>query len=288
MPVRKPVAMRVARANKVLGVNLSQQRMADALKGLGLAVSETSGVITVTPPSFRFDLTIEEDLIEEVARMVGFDELPSTAPLAPITPHLIPENRRHLFALRRSLAALGYQETINFSFVDAQWEKDLAGNHDPVQLLNPIASHMNVMRSSLIGSLLQVVKFNADRKAPRVRVFEMGRVFHKNPHVEDSLQSVKGLDQPMMLAGMVWGSVNTLGWNTDKKTADFFDVKADVEALFAPRQLQFEAADHPALHPGRCARISVNGQAVGWLGELHPKWRQQWELPRPHWFLKYS
>ena len=280
MPVRKPVAMRVARANKVLGVNLSQQRMADALKGLGLAVSETSGVITVTPPSFRFDLTIEEDLIEEVARMVGFDELPSTAPLAPITPHLIPENKRHLFALRRSLAALGYQETINFSFVDAQWETDLAGNTDPVQLLNPIASHMNVMRSSLIGSLLQVVKFNADRKAPRVRVFEMGRVFHKNPHVEDSLQSVKGLDQPMMLAGMVWGSVNTLGWNTDKKTADFFDVKADVEALFAPRQLQFEAADHPALHPGRCARISVNGQAVGWLGELHPKWRQQWELPQ--------
>jgi phenylalanyl-tRNA synthetase beta chain len=278
MPVRKPVAMRVARANKVLGVDLSQQRMADALKGLGLAVSEATGVITVTPPSFRFDITIEEDLIEEVARMVGFDQLPSTAPLAPITPHLIPEKQRHPFALRRSLAALGYQETINFSFVDAQWEKDLAGTTDPVQLLNPIASHMSVMRSSLMGSLLQVVKFNADRKASRVRVFEVGRVFHKNPDIEDSLQSVKGLDQPMMIAGMAWGPVNELAWNIQKKNADFFDVKADVEAMFAPRHIQFEAAEHPALHPGRCARIFSKGQPVGWLGELHPKWRQQWDL----------
>jgi phenylalanyl-tRNA synthetase beta chain len=278
MPVRKPVAMRVARANKVLGVDLSQQRMADALRGLGLAVSEALGVITVTPPSFRFDITIEEDLIEEVARMVGFDQLPSTAPLAPITPHLISENQRHPFALRRSLAALGYQETINFSFVDAEWEKDLAGNADPVQLLNPIASHMSVMRSSLIGSLLQVVKFNADRKASRVRVFEVGRVFHKSPDTEDSLQSVKGLDQPMMLAGMAWGPVNELAWNVEKKNADFFDVKADVEAIFAPRHIQFEAAEHPALHPGRCARISLDGLVLGWLGELHPKWRQQWDL----------
>jgi len=279
MPLRKPVAMRVARANKVLGVDLSQQRMADALKGLGLAVSEAPGVLTVTPPSFRFDITMEEDLIEEVARMVGFDQLPSTAPLAPITPHLIAENQRHPFALRRSLAALGYQETINFSFVDAQWEKDLAGNTDPVQLLNPIASHMSVMRSSLVGSLLQVVKFNADRKASRVRVFEVGRVFHKNPEIEDSLQTVNGLDQPMMIAGMAWGPVNELAWNVEKKNADFFDVKADVEALFAPRQVQFVAAEHPALHPGRSARISSDGQSLGWLGELHPKWRQQWDLP---------
>ena len=258
LPERKPVAMRVARANKVLGVDLSQQRMADALRGLGLAVSEAQGVITVTPPSFRFDITIEEDLIEEVARMVGFEQLPSTAPLAPITPHLIPEHLRHPFAVRRSLAALGYQETINFSFVDAQWEKDLAGNGDPVQLLNPIASHMSVMRSSLIGSLLQV--------------------FHKSPDTEDSLQSVKGLDQPMMVAGMAWGPVNELAWNGEKKNADFFDVKADVEAMFSPHRVQFEAAEHPALHPGRCARISSDGKAVGWIGELHPKWRQQWDL----------
>ena len=278
MPVRTPVTMRVARANKVLGVNLTQERMSQALTGLGLALTETPGVITVTPPSFRFDLNIEEDLIEEVARMVGYDNLPTTAPLAPITPHVLPEHQRHPFAVRRSLAALGYQETINFSFVDAQWEKDLAGNTDPILLLNPIASHMSVMRSTLIGSLLQVVKFNADRKASRVRVFELGRVFHKSATAQDSLQSIQGIDQPMMVAGMAWGPVNELGWNTESKNVDFFDVKADVEALFEPRHLHFEAAQHSAYHPGRCARISLEDQAVGWLGELHPQWRQLWDL----------
>ena len=279
MLVRTPVAMRVARANKVMGVGLTQERMVQALTGLGLPLTETPGVITVTPPSFRFDINIEEDLIEEVARMVGYDSLPTTAPLAPITPHVLPENQRHPFAVRRSLAALGYQETINFSFVDAQWEKDLAGNTDPIQLLNPIASHMSVMRSTLIGSLLQVVKFNADRKASRVRVFELGRVFHKSTTAQDSLQSIKGIDQPMMVAGMAWGPVNELGWNTETKNVDFFDVKADVEALFSPRLVGFETAQHPALHPGRCARISLEGQAVGWIGELHPQWRQVWDLP---------
>ena len=278
MPVRTPVAMRVARANKVLGVDLTQERMSQALTGLGLALTEAPGVITVTPPSFRFDLNIEEDLIEEVARMVGYDSLPTTAPLAPITPHVLPEKQRHPFAVRRSLAALGYQETINFSFVDAQWEKDLAGNTDPILLLNPIASQMSVMRSTLIGSLLQVVKFNADRKASRVRVFELGRVFHKSATVQDCLQSIKGIDQPMMVAGMAWGPVNELGWNTESKNVDFFDVKADVEALFSPRLVRFEAGQHPAYHPGRCARISLGDQAVGWLGELHPQWRQLWDL----------
>ena len=278
MPVRTPVAMRVARANKVIGAELSQQQMVDALHALSLPLVETPGVITITPPSFRFDITIEEDVIEEVARMVGFDQLSTTPPLAPITPQVRPENHRHPFAVHRTLAALGYQETINFSFVDAQWEKDLAGNADPIQLLNPIASHMNVMRSSLIASLLQVVKFNADRKASRVRVFEMGRVFLKDSSVTDSLQSVQGIDQPMRVAGMAWGPVNELGWNVVKTPADFFDVKADVEALFAPRHLHFEAATHPALHPGRSARILLDGHAVGWLGELHPQWRQQWEL----------
>jgi len=278
MPVRTPVTMRVTRANKVLGVHLTQERMSQALTGLGLSTTEAPGVITVTPPSFRFDLNIEEDLIEEVARMVGYDNLPTTAPLAPITPHVLAEKQRHPFAVRRSLAALGYQETINFSFVDAQWEKDLAGNKDPILLLNPIASHMSVMRSTLIGSLLQVVKFNADRKASRVRVFELGRVFHKSATVQDSLQSIKGIDQPMMVAGMAWGPVNELGWNTESKNVDFFDVKADVEALFSPRVVRFEAAQHPAYHPGRCARISLGDQAVGWLGEMHPQWRQLWDL----------
>jgi len=259
---------------------LSQQTMADALRGLGLSVEETPGEITVFPPSFRFDLKIEEDLIEEVARMVGFDKLPATPPVAPITPKILPENKRNAFALRRQLAGLGYQETINFSFVDAQWEHSLAGNAKPIELLNPIASHMNVMRSTLIGSLLQVVKFNLDRKAGRVRVFEIGRVFQRDDKVEDSLKTVKGFAQPMHVAGMAYGPVQDLSWNADRSPVGFFDVKADVAALFPGQQLDFMAAEHPALHPGRSARIVVNGSTVGWMGELHPRWRQTWDLPQ--------
>jgi phenylalanyl-tRNA synthetase beta chain len=280
MPASVPVTLRVARANKVIGVNLSQQTMADALRGLGLSLEEAPGEITVVPPSFRFDLKIEEDLIEEVARMVGFDKLPATPPMAPITPKILPENKRNAFALRRQLAALGYQETINFSFVDAQWEHSLAGNAHPIQLLNPIASQMSVMRSSLMASLLQVVKFNLDRKASRVRVFEIGRVFLRDSQVQDSLQTVKGFAQPMHVAGMAYGPAQALSWNADRASVDFYDVKADVAALFAGQPLTFWAAEHPALHPGRTARIACNGHPVGWLGELHPKWRQQWDLPQ--------
>ena len=270
--------MRVARANKVLGTDLSQQTMADALKGLGLQVTESPGVIQVTPPSFRFDLKIEEDLIEEVARMVGFDSLPSTPPSAPITAKLQAENRRSVFAVRRHLAALGYQETINFSFVDAAWEHTLAGNASPIQLLNPIASQMNVMRSSLMASLLQVAKFNLDRKASRIKVFETGRVFKRDNAVQDSLQTVAGIHQPMHVAGLAYGPLQPLGWNSDTAPVGFFDVKTDVCNLLQGIKPVFHAGEHPALHPGRCARIEHQGQTIGWLGELHPQWRQQWNF----------
>ena len=278
VPVHPPVTLRVARAVKVIGMPLTQQQCADALRGLGLPVTEGDGTVTVTPPSWRFDLQIEEDLIEEIARMVGYNHLPTTPPLAPITAKLRAEQQRSPFAVRRSLAALGYQETINFSFVEESWELQLAGNANPIRLLNPIASQMSVMRSSLIGSLLQVVKFNADRKAERVRVFELGRVFLRDPSVPDSDTTVQGFHQPMQVAGMAWGPVAPAGWSGPARRVDFFDVKADVQALLAPLQATFEAAEHPALHPGRSARVRVNGQAVGFVGELHPRWRQAWDL----------
>ncbi|BDU52733.1 phenylalanine--tRNA ligase subunit beta [Limnohabitans sp. INBF002] len=278
MPVAKPVTLRVARAEKVIGMPLTQQRVADALRGLGLPVIEGEGVVTVQPPSFRFDLQIEEDLIEEVARMVGYNNLPTTPPLAPITASVCQEAQRSPHALRHHLAALGYQETINYSFVDERWEHELAGNANPIKLLNPIASQMSVMRSTLLGSLLNVVKFNVDRKASRVRVFELGRVFHKDASVQNTDTTVQGFDQPMHVAGIAFGSAAPLQWGTKEQAADFFDVKADVEALLAPAVPQFEAAEHPAMHPGRCAKVLVNGQAVGHVGELHPRWRQGWDL----------
>ena len=276
MFVVTPVTVRVERANKVLGTAISQQDMVSALQALGLEVAQAAGQLTVHPPSYRFDLKIEEDLIEEIARMVGFENLPATSPKAPIAPKIRPENQRHGFAVRRQLADLGYQETINFSFVDEQWERTLAGNDAPIQLLNPIASQMNVMRSSLMGSLLQVAKFNLDRKAYRVRIFESGRVFRRDASVQDGLQSVKGIHQPVFIAGLAYGPLHPLAWNGSEKLSDFFDMKSDVCRLMTGHALKFEAAIHPALHPGRSARISNENQTVGWIGELHPQWRQQW------------
>lgn len=279
MPTPKPVQLRVARAAKVIGMPVTQQQCLDALNGLGLPATVASeGVISVTAPTFRFDINLEEDLIEEVARMMGYDNLPTTKPLAPIAPKLRAENKRSPYAVRHALAALGYQETINFSFVEEKWEAELAGNTNPIKLLNPIASQLSVMRSSLIGSLVQVLKFNVDHKAPRVRVFELGRVFFKDDTVVDSDTTVKGFYQPMRVAGLAYGAASQQQWGVTDTKVDFYDIKGDVEALLAPLKPVFEAAEHPAMHPGRCARVVVNGKAVGFVGELHPKWRQGWDL----------
>ncbi|GAB2823292.1 phenylalanine--tRNA ligase subunit beta [Comamonas piscis] len=279
MPAPKTVQLRVARAAKVIGMPVTQQQCLDALNGLGLpATVAQEGVISVTAPTFRFDINLEEDLVEEIARMMGYENLPTTKPLAPISPKLRAENSRSPYAVRHALAGLGYQETINFSFVEEKWEQELAGNQDAIKLLNPIASHLSVMRSSLLGSLLQVLKFNVDRKAQRVRVFELGRVFFKDDAVVESDTTVKGFHQPMRVAGLAYGAADQLQWGSAEAKVDFYDIKGDVEALLAPLKPVFEAAEHPALHPGRCARVLVDGKAIGFVGELHPQWRQEWDL----------
>ena len=278
MPLARPVQLRVARASKVIGMPLTQAQCVGALERLGLPVTQSDGVVSILPPSYRFDLQIEEDLIEEVARMIGYQQLPHTPPLAPITACIRREDQRSPFDLRRALAALGYQETINFSFVEERWENELAGNAQPIRLLNPIASQMSVMRSSLLGSLLQVLKFNLARKAPRVRIFEIGRVFLRDATVPDSDTTVQGFDQPMRVAGLAFGSAVPLQWSTKDAALDFFDVKGDLEHLLAPLSLTFVAATHPALHPGRCAQVLARGRAIGFIGELHPQWRQAYEV----------
>ena len=278
MPRALPVRLRVARAAKVLGMALDEGQCMKALLSLGLSCTLSEGVITVVPPSYRFDLQIEEDLIEEVARMIGFDQLPTTPPKAPISAKLHTESKRSAHAIRRSLAGLGYQETINFSFVSAQWETDLLANTDPVKLVNPIASNMGVMRSSLIGSLLQVVKFNVDRRAERVRVFEIGRVFRKNPQMPNSDITVEGFDQPIHIAAVAVGPPLPLQWSAPERDVDFYDLKADLQALLSPLEAKFHPAEHPALHPGRCAAVILRGQTIGHIGELHPRHRQSWDL----------
>jgi phenylalanyl-tRNA synthetase beta chain len=278
LPQRQPVTLRVARAAKVIGMPLTRDDCAGALQRLGLDVTAADGTLTVKPPPYRFDIAIEEDLVEEVARVIGYERLPTTPPLAPITAKLPPEARRSRFAVRRLLAGLGYQETINFSFVEEAWERELAGNQDAIKLLNPIASQMSVMRSSLLGSLLQALKFNLDRKAQRVRLFELGRVFMRDASVMTTDTTVRGIHQPMRVAGLAYGDPDGLQWGRKESPIDFYDVKGDVEALLVPRQAQFKPASHPAMHPGRCAAVLLEGREIGFVGELHPKWRQQREL----------
>jgi len=279
LPLRAPVHMRSARAARVIGVVLSEAQIADIFTRLGLQFTQSEGVFAVTAPSYRFDIEIEEDLIEEVARVYGFENIPALPPVAAHAMRLAPEKTRSLFAVRRQLADLDYQEVVNFSFVDAGWEKDFAGNTDPICLLNPIASQMSVMRSQLIGGLLANVRYNLNRKQSRIRIFEIGGVFLKNPAITDGPLSVAGFAQPKRLAAMAYGPVAEEQWGQATRHVDFFDMKADLEALFAPRVLRFAQAAHPALHPGRSASVFIGDQPIGFLGELHPRLQQQLELP---------
>lgn len=280
VPVRQPVELRIARASKVIGMPVTQDQCTKILEGLGLSVAvKSEGVLSVTPPTWRFDVTLEEDLIEEVVRVIGYENLPGTPPLAPVTARVRPEARRGLHAVRRAIAARDYFETINFSFVEERFEHELAGNADPIKVLNPIASQLSVMRSTLFGSLIGVLRHNLSRKASRVRLFEVGRVFRRDASVTSSLTTVAGIDQPMRVGGLAYGPADAVQWSVKDRAVDFFDVKGDIEALFAPRVATFVAAEHPALHPGRSARIQVDGRDVGFVGELHPRWRQAYELP---------
>ena len=280
LPARKPVTLRVARAAKVIGMPLTQAQCVGVMERLGLPFTQAEGTITVTPPSWRFDLLIEEDLIEEVIRVLGYPTLPSTPPLAAITASVRSESKRGPHAVRHLLAGLDYQETINFSFVEERWEHELAGNADPIRVLNPIASPLSVMRSSLIGGLVNVLRFNLARKTSRVRVFEFGRVFRRDATVANGAVSVAGVAQPLRVSGLAYGGIDALQWASKERQVDFFDVKGDIESLLAPLAVSFTAGEHPALHPGRSARIEVDGQAIGFVGELHPKWRQSYELPQ--------
>jgi phenylalanyl-tRNA synthetase beta chain len=284
LPERRPVRMRVARAHKIIGVPVPEAEIADIFSRLGLAHSrEGAGNATfvVTPPSFRFDIEIEEDLIEEVARVHGFERIPARPPRAPIAMRAQGEARRSPHELRQRLADADYQEAINFGFVDPQWEADFAGEANPIRVLNPIASHLAVMRSTLFGSLVANVVTNLGRKLPRIRVFELGRVFLRDASVKEGELEVAGVRQPLRVGAIAYGPALEEQWGSPARNVDFYDVKADVEALLAPRAARYESAPHPALHPGRAARVMLDGAAIGWVGELHPRWQQKYALPLP-------
>ena len=274
LPARAPIRLRASRVRRVLGIDLSADAVAGMFERLDLQVSREGDDFIVTPPSYRFDVEIEEDLIEEIARIHGYDNIPSHAPRGPITMLPRPEAKRDTMSLRRQVAAREYQEVINFAFVEEAWEKDFAGNTNPVRLANPIASQMSVMRSTLIGGLVANVVTNRKRQTTRVRVFEIGRCFAHDA----AGQPVDGYHQPVRIAALAAGFAKPEQWGEANRNVDFFDVKADLEALLFPRVAEFERASHPALHPGRSASVKVDGKVVGFIGEVHPVWVQRYEL----------
>jgi len=284
LPKRADVRLRVARAQKVIGVPLTADVIAGLFDRIGLQYQrEGNEAFVVKAPSYRFDIEIEEDLIEEVARLYGFENIPANPPVAEQRMQGTHEPRRGMHALRHAIAARAYQEVMNFGFIDADTEEKLAGNTNPIKVLNPIASQLSVMRSNLIGGLVQNLRQNLNRKASRVRLFEVGRVFNRNPEGRVGELSIAGYDQPIHVAGLAYGPALPEQWGAPNRPVDFFDVKGDLEALLAPLEIKSKVFAHPALHPGRSAELSIKKRGkditLGFVGELHPRLQQSYDLP---------
>jgi len=250
----------------VAGVELDAGEVSRGLVALGAVVERQDDRLIVTPPSFRFDLAIEEDLIEEAVRLFGYDNIPAQPPAAPS--RMLPQDETLLAddSLRQMLVDLDYQEVITYSFVDPAWETMLDADARPLPLANPLASQLSAMRTTLWGGLIETLRHNLNRQQERVRIFELGRVYA-------SLS-----EQPMKLGGMIYGDALPEQWGASSRLVDFFDLKGDLERLFG-HGLDARRGTHPALHPGQCAEVWADGQAIGWIGALHPRLVQAFDLP---------
>ncbi len=289
MPIRKAVNLRLAKLISLLGIALSHSQVATILTQLGFAYTEANDVFTVTPPSYRFDIEIEEDLIEEVARLHGYEHIPAIAPQAPLNMLPAPESHLSDMVLRQQLVAHGYQEVITYSFVDESWERDLLGNTQPIKLKNPIASNMSVMRSGLWGGLLDTLVYNLNRKQSRAQLFEVGTSYAVNQHASNTQENIQGnaYTESQRVSGLFYGAVKPEQWADEARDVDFYDVKATVNAL-TQGLAQYRVAEAnaqgstlpPALHPGQSAQVWLNEKPIGWIGKLHPKWQQHYDLPK--------
>ncbi len=277
LPTRPPVHMRPARVRRLLGIELDDTGMKTLLERVNLQVERHGEAFQVTPPSFRFDIEIEEDLVEELARLHGYDNIPAKPPQGRLMMLGRSEKNRTAWDVRHLLASRDYQEVVNFTFVEEAWERDFCANETPIRLANPIASQMSVMRSSLISGLASTLAVNRKRQQNRVRVFEIGRCFK----LDAGGAPVPGFHQPLCVAALAAGPVRPEQWGEAARGVDFYDVKGDLEALFAPLTLDFERLSDPALHPGRAAAIVFNGRRIGMLGEIHPTLVQRYELGSP-------
>ena len=265
LPSAPQIALRSARIERVLGMPVADDAVADILQRLGMAVHAGGGQWQVTPPPFRADIRMETDLIEEVARIIGYDAIPAHAPTAELLMSNREETRVSDARVRAVLVQRGYQEAITYSFVDAADQQCLDPEHPPLPLANPISSDMAVMRTTLWPGLLQALAHNLNRQQSRVRLFEMGLRFRL---LDGQLR------QQPAIAGVAAGPVMPEQWGATTRDGDFYDLKSDVEALLAlsgdPGDARYAPAEHAALHPGQSTRITRSEALVGYLGALHP------------------
>jgi len=266
LPQQATIHLRSNRIKRVLGIEIAADQVKEQLTRLGLAVTSKSDGWEVSVPSFRFDLAIEVDLIEELGRLYGYDKLPQTRPQGTVLTADISEHRLATHRLQSLLVDRGYQEAITYSFVDPEIQQHLAiEGEEAIILANPISADLSVMRTSLWPGLIQALTHNLNRQHDRVRLFEVGRVFsgtHDN------------VEQHRHIGGVVCGPRFSEQWSEKQRPVDFFDIKADVEALLAlggRTDIRFVAEQHPALHTGQSARIYAGDKAIGWIGALHPR-----------------
>ena len=277
LPSIAPITLRAARISQMLGMEMDPIEVERLLRALGLTVTaETAGQWRVEVPSHRFDISLEVDLIEELARLYGYNRLPVRYPQARLAPQAKAEARSDLPELRRLLVARGYQEAITYSFIDPKQFELFSPGVEPLLLANPISNDMAAMRASLWPGLIKSLQHNLNRQQDRVRLFESGLRF---------VGQLEGLKQEPMLAGVVCGSRLPEGWAQGRDAVDFFDVKADVEAVLgfagALDAFTFVSGKHPALHPGQTARIERDGREVGYVGAIHPELSKKLGLDRP-------
>ena len=271
LPVKRPINLRAQRITKILGLSIASAVVEEMLRRLGMEVQSRGEGWLVMPPLFRFDIEREEDLVEEVGRIYGYERLPNIRPKASMSMQARPEAQLSLRLIRRILVNLGFQEAITYSFVDPQQQSLLFPDVQPVALSNPISSDMSVMRESLWPGLLSAYAYNLHRQQNRISLFECGLRF---------VQQDDELKQEMMIAGLRSGARYPEQWGLKSASIDFYDVKNDVESLLrlSGHELDFEPAVHPALHPGQAAKVVKNGQEIGWIGVLHPSVAQKMGL----------
>jgi phenylalanyl-tRNA synthetase beta chain len=266
LPQSHQIKLRATRIKRVLGIDIDANDVEDQLTRLGMKVQPTDDGWLVSAPSFRFDISIEVDLIEELGRLYGYDVLPQTRPQGTVLTTNISEHQLATHRVQNLLVDRGYQEAITYSFVDPATQKLLAQDgEEAIKLANPISADLSVMRTSLWAGLMQALTHNLNRQQDRVRLFEVGRNF---------LGTQDNVKQHRQIAGVVYGSRYAEQWAEKQRQIDFFDVKADIEALLnlgRNSDIRFVAESHPALHPGQSARIYKGDIAIGWLGALHPK-----------------